>query len=279
MARIRIWRFTGDPLLVISAPDAFLVRSQGMALDTVDVVVAEVQGEALIHGAYERPKAHTYLRRLTGGPLFKAHSGDLYIAVIRRYQWRLDTLLKDHSKLVSCMGGGDAYGGQAGDAVYGVTKIAGKGVAEVLAKSRTMEDALKCVERLGRIAGIEELDEDLIPGKALERNRDPGWLRPPRQSNVWSYSTANGYRIGFHAWVEEGLIHWIEVDGNFHAAPPSQVYALIDTVEQVYPSPGLAYEFTAAWSTFVDTAGISIDNVSEAFNGLLRRVEALGGGL
>ena len=276
MTRVRLWILEADPIKVLSSPDAFIIRNHpGM---TVNVILSGISDSIVVKGAYERGSRDRYLRRITGGPSIQVDGNGMYIAVIMKYQWSLKTLLSDVSKLFKCISKSDIRGGRGGDgSILGVTKVAGMGIAEILS-NRHIEYAYieDCIGRnLGRITRREKLDQDLIPIQAINRNRDPTWIRRPRPYNISSYIHNNkGYIIGFTGWLEDEVIHWIEIDGSFYASPPSQVYALVDTVVQTPPSPGLVYEFTAAWSTFVDTAGITIDDLSIAFQNLVKEAES-----
>ena len=276
--KLRLLTLESDPLTVISSPDAIILSKPRMRLDTAYAIYARWSGDPIrVYGAYQRVEGGRYLRRVSGGPDILASPGGAYLAVVREYKWSLETLVRDTSSLVECLGG-RLEGGRINGGVVGFTKIAGFGVTEVLLEKDPGADGiLQCLQdSLGKIASVEELDKDLIPSMALKRNSSQEWLRPGRPYNIEASSGSNGYTIRFTSWVEDGIIHWIDLDGVFYASPPSQVYALIDTVTEALPSPGLVYEFAAAWSTFVDTAGISVDDVRNAFEELVAKAEAFG---
>lgn len=276
--RVKLWTMEADPVRTLSSPDIFILRGRRAAMGSLDAVYSKWTGPTMVvYGAYQRPQSDRYLRRITGGPEVHMQPGSSYLALVREYRWSLSTMLKEDSRLVECLAGDPLAGGRAGSVVLGVSKVAGHGVTEILmphdpGKMR-VRDCLSSI--YGRVSSVEELDPDLAPDMAVKRNSSPEWLRPGRGYNVEARSGRDGFYIRFTAWVEDGLIHWIDLDGVFYASPPSQVYALVDTVTQALPSPGLVYEFTAAWSTFVDTAGISMENVDEAFRALVERAEGL----
>ncbi len=277
--RVKLWLMEADPVRTLSSPDIFILRGRRAAMGSLDVVYSRWSGPRLtVYGSYQRPSGDRFLRRITGGPEASMGPGSAYLAAVREYRWSLATMFREDSKLVECLSGSSPQGGRADGVVIGVTKVAGHGITEVLmARDPGLGRVRECLSSVyGRISGEEELDPDLAPDIAVKRNSSPEWLRPGRSYNIESTSSKNGFYIRFLAWAEDGLIHWIDLDGVFYASPPSQVYALVETVSQAMPSPGLVYEFTAAWSTFVDTAGISVDEVEEAFRGLVERVEGAG---
>ncbi|MCE4602996.1 MAG: hypothetical protein F7C08_03275 [Desulfurococcales archaeon] len=277
--RVKLWLMEADPVRTLSSPDIFILRGRRAAMGNLDVVYSRWSGPRLtVYGSYQRPSGDRFLRRITGGPEASMGPGSAYLAAVREYRWSLATMFRENSKLVECLSGSSPQGGRADGVVIGVTKVAGHGITEVLmARDPGLGRVRECLSSVyGRISGEEELDPDLAPDIAVKRNSSPEWLRPGRSYNIESTSSNNGFYIRFLAWAEDGLIHWIDLDGVFYASPPSQVYALVETVSQAMPSPGLVYEFTAAWSTFVDTAGISVDEVEEAFRGLVERVEGAG---
>lgn len=280
LGRVRLWSFEGGLLEVLSLPEALLAR--GGRLAGVYGVLASLDSDSVVLGFYSRPPdvlvdRVSYGRRVTGGPVFAGGRGSVYVGLVYDYVWGLRSLLKEASKLASCITGLPVEGGYSGSndggVVVGVSKIGGKAVVELLSMGFSVDKIESCLEKVyGKVGREGFLDEGLIPKSALDRMGSEEWLRlNPRPYNVEAESRSEGYYVRFTGWVEDGLLHWIDVDGNFYASPPSQVLALIDTVQQVIPSDGLAYEFVAAWGTFVDTAGVSIDNIRDAFYKLIER--------
>ncbi len=280
LSRVRLWLFEGDLFSVLALPEAIV--SRGGRLFGVHGVMASIDVDSVVLGFYSRPpdvmvSGVSYGRRISGGPVFTGNRGSIYAGLVYEYVWGLRSLLRDASKVASCITGALVEGGVSwsrdGKVVVGVSKIGGRALVELLVDGFDVGNVKGCIGKVyGRVSDEGWLDEALIPDVAVGRVKSEEWLRlTPRPYNVEAESSREGFHVRFTGWVEEGLLHWVDVDGNFYASPPSQVLALIDNVQQVIPSEGLAYEFVAAWGTFIDTAGVTIDNIREAFYELIRK--------
>ncbi|MEB3859721.1 MAG: hypothetical protein LRS43_00765 [Desulfurococcales archaeon] len=246
-------------------------------------LIAEWPEDCSVLGFFSRPPSQlvgaSVYRRVTGGPPIGLKRGGSYAAIVSEYPWSLRSLYKDLTPLMECFDEDGFLGGASrdGDTVIGITRLSRITLVEVLS-NKPLEETVGCLSRYyAGVETVEAIDPDLVPVRAVDRLKSSKWLRlKPRSYNVESVSASDdGFYIRFTAWVEDELIHWVDVDGNFYAHPPLQVLAIVDNVAQVTPSPGLEYEFLATWSSFIDTAGISFDNVEEAFRELLRRAGEL----
>ncbi|MCE4612267.1 MAG: hypothetical protein F7C07_00330 [Desulfurococcales archaeon] len=217
-------------------------------------------------------------RRITGGPPIDLREGGSYAAIVGEYPWSLRSLYKDLKPLMECFDEKGFHGGASrdGETVIGLTKLAKapSGVLVEVLTNKPLEELVECLSKYyGGVESVGSIDPDLVPTKAADRLRSPEWLRlESRSYNIESVSANDeGFYVRFTAWVEEELIHWMEVEGNFYAYPPAHVLAIVGNVSQVPPSPGLEYEFLAAWSSFIDVAGINFEDVERAFRELLRK--------
>ena len=249
------------PLEALAGHHAFLLQEK-LDPGAAYVVLASTYFDKPVLGFFQAPHKEEFYRRTTGGSTLPPGKGWV-LGLVFNYRWSLKNLLKETSNLALCM---DAL-------AHGVTKIARRATVEILGHGGIgLEQLTSC---LGVETSIMDMEPELIPETAIEKLSSTEWNRGYRPWNVMGepYGPDESHYVRFLGYVESGIIHWVDIDGVFHASPPGQAIALIDNIVQVVPNRRLAYDLGNAWANLVETAGIDVEHVIMAMEDFMSKAE------
>lgn len=249
------------PVEALAGHHAFLLQEKldpGVAY----AVLANTYFDKPVLGFFQAPREEGFYRRTTGGGALPSGKG-WALGLVFNYRWSLRNLFKETSKLALCI---DAL-------IYGVTKIARRATVEIMGHGNvSLEQLTSC---LGVDVSIMEMEPELIPKAAIDKLSSIEWNREYRPWNVVGepYGPDESHYVRFLGYVESGIVHWIDIDGVFHASPPGQAIALIDNIVQVVPNKRLAYDLGNAWANLVETAGIDVEHLIMAMEDFMSKAE------
>ncbi len=251
------------PIEALAGHHAFILQEK-LEPGTAYAMLAGSYFDKPVIGFFQAPREDGFYRRTTGGDTLP-HGTGWILGIVFNYRWSLRNLLNDVTKLATCI---NAH-------TYGVTKIARRAVIEILGRGEARLDTI--VSCLGAGTQVLVMEPELIPRVAVDKLSSIEWNREYRFWNVIGdvYGADNRHYIRFMGYVEDGIIHWVDVDGVFHASPPGQAIAIIDNIVQVVPNKRLAYDLGNAWANLVETAGIEVEHVIKAMEDFMAKAESL----
>jgi hypothetical protein len=244
-----------------------VVLEHAMRSGRPHVAAASFPRHAVVLGLYEAyagdsPEEDTY-RRMTGGHRAEVRMGDTYVAAALPGVARLSAALLTAINASNCAGG-----------VHGATVAGGVGLIELF----TPEDGEKTLECVARFAGLElgpriSASQMLLSEYAsgfrarswrLYEFREGGFTASTRRQEYWaklSIDVVDGYVAGY----------WLT--GVFYAAPPMEIYDVLNSLRGMLFHELALYSVKEAISRRVQLEGL----LPEDFHALLDELYGAAG--
>ncbi|MET1127753.1 MAG: hypothetical protein ABWW70_00330 [Thermoproteota archaeon] len=244
-----------------------VVLEHAMRTGRSHVAAASFPRHAVVLGLYEAyagdfPEEDTY-RRMTGGHRAEVREGDTYVAAALPGVSRLSAALLAAVNASNCAGG-----------VHGATVAGGVGLIELF----TSEDGEKALECVARFAGLE-LGPRIAAGQMLLSEyasgfRARGWrLYRFREAGFTASTRRQGYWAKLSIDVVDGYVAGYWLTGVFYAAPPMEIYDVLNSLRGALFHELALYSVKDAISRRVQLEGL----LPEDFHALLDELYSAAG--